>query len=199
MAVNAVRDQPMLLLMAERAGLLTVYRLGCGQQSVLFFMTCGTEIRGSIYGIGNDLGHVRLVADLAVIRFDVCRMRCMALDALGHLAVSIMTVGTVLGRMLAPVFEQLLDLRRMADEAGFGHRCPEHDLERRVRVQVTYQTIFFLVMPLALVALAARRDVVLRCGTMAGMAILAGYRGLVFGGIHLNVCGLRFMAFNTVA
>lgn len=54
-------------------------------------------------------------------------------------------------------------------------------------------------MPLAQVALVARRDVVLRCGTMAGMAVLAAHRGLVFGSIHLNVCSLRFMAFNTVA
>jgi hypothetical protein len=127
----------MLLLMAECAGLLTVYRLGCGQHSVLFFMACGTEIRGCFCCIGNDLGHVRFVANLAVIRFDVCRMRRVALDALGHLAVFIMAVGTVLGRMLAPVFEQLLDLRRMADETGFGHRCPKRDLERRVRVQMT--------------------------------------------------------------
>ena len=54
-------------------------------------------------------------------------------------------------------------------------------------------------MPLALVALAARRDVVLRCGKMAAVTFLAAYRGFVFGGIHLNVCSPRFMALDAAA
>ena len=123
-AVLAVRVQSMLILMAERAGLLAVTCLGCGQQIVLFLVACGAEIRGRAAGVGYDLGHVRLMARFAVIRFDERRMRYMTVGALGHLSMYFMAAGTVLKCMLAPVFEQLLDLRGMAAETGLGHWCP---------------------------------------------------------------------------
>ena len=54
-------------------------------------------------------------------------------------------------------------------------------------------------MRLALVALAAKGDVVLGCRAVTGMAILAADRGLVFTAIHFDVRSLRFMAFKAVA
>lgn len=135
-AIHAVRVQSMLVLMAECAGLLAVLRLGCGQQVVLFFVACGAEIRGRAACVGHDLGHVRLMARRAVIRRDDRRMRDMTVDALGHLSVDFMAAGAALQGMLAPVFEELLDLRGMADEAGVGHLRPEDDLERSVCVRV---------------------------------------------------------------
>jgi hypothetical protein len=46
------------------------------------------------------------------------RVRFVALGALRDLAVNVMTLGTVKGGMLALVFPELLDLRRMAGETS---------------------------------------------------------------------------------
>jgi hypothetical protein len=63
---------------------------------------------------------MRLVAFFAVRGNHFSRVRFVALGALGHLAMHVMTAGTVKGGMLALVFFELLDLRSMARETGIG-------------------------------------------------------------------------------
>ena len=67
-----------------------------------------------------------------------------------------------------------------------------------MRVLVARHTSFEIKVRLALMTHAAHRDIVLRRGAMAGVAILAG-NGLVAGTLGLYLRGLCSMALGAVA
>jgi hypothetical protein len=121
----------------------------------------------------------------------------VALRALGHFPVDIMTDRAVLGGMLALVVTQLLDLRRMAGKAGIGQRTLEGDLQRSVRVRVTCLAPLELKVGFALVALIASGNIVLRRRPVACVAILTGDR-LVFRPVRLDIRRLAGMAFHAI-
>jgi len=75
--------------------------------------------------------------------------------------------------MLALIFSQLLDLGRMAGKTGFRQRGREGDRQGGVRVRMACQATLGLKVRFALMTLAARGNIVLRCRTVTGVAILA--------------------------
>lgn len=100
-------------------------------------------------------------------------------------------------RMFALVLTQLLDLAGVACQAGICNIGCKRYVERRVRVPVTTQTPLCLEMRFPLVALIALRNVVLRSGTMAAVAILAGDR-LMTRPVCVYLGRLVRMAFDAV-
>ncbi len=130
--------------------------------------------RRRIGGVGHILRHVNGMAFAAVSGFYIRRMRLVALKALRFLAVNVVARGAPERRMLALVLAQLLDLFGVARQAGFRQIRSESDLERRVRISMTGETALCFEMRLALVTHVALRDIVLRCGAMSGVAVLAG-------------------------
>ncbi len=103
-------------------------------------------------------------------------MRLVALQAFRFFPVYIVAHGAGECRMLALVLAKLLDLFGMARQTGFRQIRSEGDLERRVRICMTGEAALCFEMRLALVAHAALRNIVLRCRTMSGVAVLAGDR-----------------------
>jgi hypothetical protein len=79
-------------------------------------MACAAAYRRGIGGIGHHLGLVRPVAVPAVGGGHLCRVRLVALGALGELAVDTVTGRTADGAVLALVVLQLFGLRRVAGD-----------------------------------------------------------------------------------
>lgn len=75
--------------------------------------------------------------------------------------------------MFTFVFTQLLDLGRMTGKTGFRQCGRESNYQGGVWVRMACQATLGLKVRLALMALAARGNIVLRRWTVTGVAILA--------------------------
>ncbi len=118
-AILAFRYHLVLFLMAECAGERAVFRLGRAEQRKCVLVARGAEFGWRPIRIRHDLGHMRLMALLAVLRAHISGMGLVALRAVRLFAVNAMARGAVLRRMLALVLAQLLYLRRMTGKTGF--------------------------------------------------------------------------------
>lgn len=197
-AVLALGDHLMLVLMAGSAVLCRMFGLVLPQGVILPFVAGRAEFRIDAVGVGHDPGHMGLMALTTVLGRDVLGVGLVALGALRDLTMHVMAIGAVLGRVLAFVFAQLLDLVCMAGETGFGHGPVKGDLERCMRVFVALQAVFLLEVWLAAMAFSADWDVVLGYRTVRHMAVLAVDCGLVFGAVRRDIGRLRGVALHAV-
>lgn len=158
-AILTLRDHLMLVLMAGGAILDRVFRFVLLEHVVLPFVAGGAVFGFDASRVGHDLGHMRLVALSAIFCSHVLGVGLVALGALGDLAVDIVAIGAVLGRVLALILAQLLDLVRMAGKAGLGHGLVEGHLQRCMGVFVALQAVLLRIVRFSLMALAADGDV----------------------------------------
>lgn len=155
MTILALRDRLMLFLMAECARKRAVARLRCSEKCIRICVTGGAEFGCRIIRIRHDLGHMRLMALLAVLRTHISGMGFVALRAFGLFAVNAVAGRAIERCMLALIFPQLLYLRLMTGKAGVRQRRREGDRQRCMGVLMARQTSFEIKVRLSLVALIA--------------------------------------------
>ena len=97
MAVLALRDHLVLLLMTGCAVEGCVFCLGRLEEIICFAVACRAVYGSRVSRIRYDLGHVSLMAFFAVSRGHIGGMRLMALRAFRCLTVNTMACGAVEG------------------------------------------------------------------------------------------------------
>ena len=159
MAVLALGNGLVFILVAEGAGQFRMLCLAGGKEAESLLVTGGTGLVGNGGGVGDGLRHMGLVALLAVGSSHLDGVGLVALHTLRNLPMDAMAGGTGEKGMLALVVSQLGNLRGVAGQALVGHVAGKGYGERSVRILVAIQAARCLVMGLARVTVAAFGDV----------------------------------------
>ena len=123
---------------------------GClGHQFTDLVMTRHTESPRCCQCIGNLQRMVGRVAGQTIIHGLSLGMRFMALETLGNLAMSIMAEGTGLLGMRTGIIVEFLPLLFMTGQTGTGYIIGKIQIKWLMRVGVTGQAIFKLVVRFA--------------------------------------------------
>ena len=112
---------------------------------------------------------MRLVTFFAISNDHLSRVRFVTLRTLRDLAVDIMAIGTILGRMFAFKLLELFVLLCVAGKTCIGNFAREGDVQRRMRVFMTAETALKFEMGLPHMALIALGNDLLDRRRMAGM------------------------------
>lgn len=161
MAILALRHVSVLFLVTEGAVQRVVQRRRRVQKIECGFVARGAVFGFNLIGIPYHPGHMRLMALAAVGGCHVRGVRLVTLRTRRFLAVNAVAGGAELSGVFAPVLTKLLDLGRMAREAGVRQRCGKSYPQGFVRIGMTIETPLEIIVRLALVALAALRNIVL--------------------------------------
>lgn len=148
---------------------------GCaGSQEVKCLLVAGAAVFVRyFFAIGDRFRFMGLVAFLAVSLGHFGGVRLVALGALRNLAVYVVAGRAEEFRVFARELFQLSDLLGMAGQARIGDVAGKHDVERSMGILVAPEAARQFVVLFAGVALATLGDVVLGCGAVACVTILA--------------------------
>lgn len=197
MAGLAGRDHLVFILVAVYAGQSFMFSRAGGQQIDGFLVAGAAIFVGNFLAVDNVFRLVRLVALLAVAGGLLGVVGLVALGTSRDLAVNVVAGGAGELAVLARELLELLNLRRVAGQARISDVAGKNDIERGVGVLVAPEASLELIVFFAGVALAALRNVVLRCGAVAGMTVEASNL-LVAGPGAGNVCRRLDVAFHAV-